>query len=188
MTTATIYTDTIAANSTLQKLVTGSYFKILSATGAVNFDCPGAKLTGLIAGQGIEKQPFDRFELRDASGASNTVRYVVADEGFLDGIQGAVTIGQATTANSSSYTNAAATVTNASASLIAVNAARKYLLIQNKDASGSIYINFGAAATVANGIKIAPGGAYESDAVVSTQQIFAIGDIASNANIVTVQG
>lgn len=188
MTTATIYTDTISANSTLQKLVTGSYFKILSATGPVNFVCPGAKLTNLIAGQGLEKKSFDRFELTDASGASNTVRFVIADDGFLDGIQGAITVGQNTTANSSSYTNAAATVTNASASLIAANAARKYLLIQNKDVSGSIYINFGAAATVANGVKIAPGGSYESDAIVSTQQIFAIGDIASNANIVTVQG
>lgn len=187
MLNAFIYTDTIAANQTLQKLVTGSYFKILSSTGAIDLTSEKANLKGLVAGQGLEKNPFKRFELKDASGASNTVRYVVADDGFLDGVQGSVTIGQNAITQSGSFANAAATVTNASASLIAANAVRKYMLIQNNGAA-AIYITFGGAATLTTGIKIAAGGAYESGEVASTQQVFAIGDIASNPNIVTVQG
>jgi hypothetical protein len=83
--------------------------------------------------------------------------------------------------------NTQKTVTNASASLLAQNLARKYLLIQNKDASGDIYINFGAAATVANGLKIAPNGAYELNANMLTAEIFAIGNIANNPNIVVIE-
>ena len=87
------------------------------------------------------------------------------------------------------FTNASATVTNASASLVAANASRKFLLIQNKDAAGNIYLNLGgAAATVANGVKIPPGGSLLLDNSVPTGAVFAIGDIASNANIVTVIG
>lgn len=84
--------------------------------------------------------------------------------------------------------NTQKTVTNASASMVAANAARQYLLIQNKDTAGVIYINFGAAATVANGLKIAAGGSFELNSNMLTGQIFAIGDIASNANIVVIEG
>jgi glutamate 5-kinase len=84
--------------------------------------------------------------------------------------------------------NVNATVTNVSAQLLAANVNRAYLIIQNKDSAGTIYVNFGAAATVANGIAIAPGGAYELNGTCSTQQIFAIGSIGSNANVVTVEG
>jgi hypothetical protein len=84
--------------------------------------------------------------------------------------------------------NTLATVTNANAQLLAANSTRKYLLIQNKDATGNIFINFGAVATVANGLRIAAGGSYELNCNVLTGVINAIGDIASNANIVIVQG
>ncbi len=84
--------------------------------------------------------------------------------------------------------NAAATVTNASAQLVAANASRSYLLIQNKDSTGNIWINFGAAATQANGVRIPPGGSYELNCNILTAAVNAIGDIASNANVVVVAG
>lgn len=84
--------------------------------------------------------------------------------------------------------NTQKTVTNASGQLVAANPNRKYLAIQNKDASGKIYINFGAAATAANGVLIKPDSFFELNCNVLTAEIFAIGDIASNANIVVVEG
>jgi hypothetical protein len=188
MINAAIYTETLGAGVAVHRLFQGSFFKILSSTGAVNVRTANVNLSGLIGGQGFEKAPFDFVELQDASGASNVIRYIVATEGFIDGLSGTMTIGANSIAKSGGFTNAAATVTSASASLLAANASRQYLLIQNRDPAGTIYVNFGAAATVANGIKIAPGGAYESGGIVSTQQLFAIGDIASNTNILTVQG
>lgn len=81
------------------------------------------------------------------------------------------------------------TVTNASAQLLAANPARRYFLIQNNDASGDVYVTLdGTAATTAKGIKIAAGGSYECQNFNPSGAIFAIGSIASNANVVTVEG
>lgn len=84
--------------------------------------------------------------------------------------------------------SAQATVTNASTQLVAQNAARKYLLIQNNDTSGVVYVAVGVAATLTNGIKIPAGGSYELNCNVLTGQINAIGSLALNANIVVVTG
>jgi hypothetical protein len=87
-------------------------------------------------------------------------------------------------------TSTARTVTNAAANLLGGNSARTYLLIQNKDSAGRIWIAFGGAATQANGILIPPGGFVEWDGsgTVPTGAVSAIGDLASNTNIVTLEG
>lgn len=189
MINAAIYTETIGAGLTSRRLFSGSQFKIISATGALNVRTDVVRLDALVSGQGFQSAPFDYLELTDASGASNTIRYVVATEGFIDGITGSMQITATVPVQSVGFANAQKTVTNASAQLIASNTARKYLLIQNKDASGSIWIVFGAVgATQALGVKIGPGANYELPGTVSTQEIRAIGDIASNANIVVVEG
>lgn len=85
--------------------------------------------------------------------------------------------------------NVQKTVTSASAQLVAAKANRKYLLIQNNDAAGIIYVTFGGvAATTANGVKIPPGGSYELNCNVPTSEVRAIGSIASNASVVVVEG
>lgn len=93
-----------------------------------------------------------------------------------------------TTEQAYNFTNTNPAVTNASSVILAANAARKFLMIQNKDAAGNIYIVFGAAATVALGIKIAPGQTLTLDAKVPAGSINAIGDIANNPNVVVVEG
>jgi hypothetical protein len=189
MINAKIYTDTISANATIRRLYSGALFKIISSTGALNVRTDLVDLSSLVSGQGFQDAPYQFLELKDASGASNTVRYVVATEGFLDGITGSMQITQNVPVRSGSFANTAATVTNASAQLVAANSARTYLLIQNKDASGNIFVNFGsAAATVANGIKIGPGGNFEMSQNQSTQDLQCIGDMASNTNILVVEG
>lgn len=81
------------------------------------------------------------------------------------------------------------TVTNASAQMLAANLYRRYLMIQNKDSTGSLYINFGGgAATLANGVRIAAGGSYELSGYVPTDAVQAIGDIASNGNVIVIEG
>lgn len=87
------------------------------------------------------------------------------------------------------FSQAQATVTTASAQLFAAKAARRYLLIQNNDASGIVYVTLnGAAATAANGFQVQPGGGVlELSAFVPPGQINAIGSIASNANVVIAE-
>ena len=88
-------------------------------------------------------------------------------------------------------TNTNKTVTNASGSLISANPSRQYLCIQNKDANGSIWVTFGGvAATQANGLRIGPGGFWEWDGAgaVPTGVANAIGDLATQSNVVVLQG
>lgn len=188
MKTSSIYTFDITANGVYRLPVAGTLFKLLLSTGAVNVRSDNIDLKSLITGQGMMNTPFNYLTFTDVSGASNTLRIVVADSEFIDGMTGSMTITANKNTVSAAFANTAATVTNASAQLLAASTTRQYLMIQNKDASGNIYVNFGAAATVANGIKIPPGGNYELNNIVSTQAIFAIGDIASNANVLTVVG
>jgi hypothetical protein len=87
--------------------------------------------------------------------------------------------------------NAAKTVTSGSGSLVAANPSRGYLCIQNKDAAGSIWVTFGGgSATQANGLLIGPGGFWEWDGAgaIPTGQATAIGDLASNANVLVLEG
>lgn len=87
-----------------------------------------------------------------------------------------------------SPTHTGVTVTNASAQHAAANAAREYLLIQNRSATGSIYVRFGAAATVGTGIAIGPGGFWEWDSCIPVSAVNIIGSIASNPDVLIVEG
>lgn len=183
-----IYTFTVPANSVYGLSVIGEYFKLLATDGAVNIKAEWGELKGLVAGQGLKKTPFQRLEIRDASGANNVVRLFVGDEEFIDGLGGSVSVSQAVVARSSAFDNQQKTVGVASASLVAPNAARQALQIQNKSASGNVYLAFGKPAVIAGGVRVVAGGVYEPPAgVCPTTEIFAIGDIAG-IDVTVVEG
>jgi len=85
------------------------------------------------------------------------------------------------------YTQTTPTITNSNGTVLAANTSRKYVSIQNNDAAGIVYINFGAAATTAH-FKIIAGATLILDNFVPNGTITAIGSIASNANISVVEG
>lgn len=87
-----------------------------------------------------------------------------------------------------SMTQAEMGVGTASVLLLAANANRRYLLIQNKSAAATIYIKLnGNAASVLSGIAIAPGGSYESGPYVPRDAIYAIASAAATS-VVFVEG
>lgn len=182
------YEFTMAPNGSYKLLVAGDYFKILEASGNVDVEADWGRLTNLTAGQGLEQSPFQYLFFKDRSGGANAMRVVIGDEKFIDGQSGAVSVSNNVVARSAVMANANVTVTNASAVHSAANSSRQYLLIQNKHASGNLFVSFGAAATTANGVRVGPGGAYESGAVCPTGAVHIIGDIASNADVVIVEG
>ncbi|WP_312129343.1 hypothetical protein [Diaphorobacter nitroreducens] len=189
------YEFTIAPNAAYVLQVIGEYFKIMAAGAPVDVKADWGELRGLIAGQGLESSPFQRLVVFNTSGAPNTVRIFIGDEKFIDGLQGTANIGvmppvdvQSTVVPRAAFTNAAVNVTNASAQIKPANAGRQYMMVQNKDAAASVWLSFGAAATTANGIKIGPGGSWESGVVVPSNAVHAIGDTAGNANVVVVEG
>lgn len=204
-----IHTLKIAPNSNFELAANGDYVRVRqSSVDLIIENQESGERIEVSQGDDFEFTPFKNLRISHNDGADQTVKLIIskgkkagsAQVGGSVTVSGAIALDTATLnalENISLNTvepvratgsNTQKTVTNASASLLAANATRKYLLIQNKDASGDIYINFGAAATTANGLKIAAGASYELNSTILTAGIFAIGTIASNPNIVVIEG
>lgn len=182
-----VYDFTLTAGGSQVILVESAYFRIMTAAGAVDVigDTFGT-LPGVQAGQGLQNTPYKRLTLRDASGAPNSGTILCSGDLFIDNR----TIGNVElTGQQGAMTQAAANVTNASAQLLAAKPLRRFLLVQNNHATASVFLNLaGAAATVAAGVKLEPGGSLLLDNFVPSAAIFAIGDTASNTAVIAVEG
>ncbi|MFM2450112.1 MAG: hypothetical protein RIS44_2562 [Pseudomonadota bacterium] len=178
-----------SAGETKTFTVSGEYFELTDApSSGVNVvlsDRSGAQVSSIRnSGPGIYVKPGRYEVIQITSTLAQDVGWIIADgDAGTRRLAGAVSI-----VDNVTLIGASTTVTNVSGSLMAANPSRKYLLIQNKDPVGRIWINFGAAASQATGVLIVPGGAFELDAKITGQEIFAIGDLASNTNIMRLQG
>ncbi len=184
---------TIGAGQRIEFVEQADFFRILSASQPITVEIyrHGAEVSEAVEiGAGYaEKIPdgFDKIAITSAT--AQTIQFVTrigGDVRYDTPPTGNVTI----TNTAGAFTHAAPTITSASAQLRPANSARRYLLIQNNDASGDIFVRLdGAAATAANGIKVASGGgSYELQGFVPNGAITAIGSIASNANVIVVEG
>lgn len=172
----------------------GDFFRVLEATDPVEviFYLEGKEVsqTGPVYDGYAEKWrggAFDRFRITSAT--AQTVQIVArlgVDVQYDKMPEGTVDIGNV----NGPFTQASANVTSASGQLLAANLARRYLLIQNNDTTGIVYVTLdGTAATAAKGIKLLPGGAsLELQGFVPTGQVNAIGSLASNTNVIVVEG
>jgi hypothetical protein len=179
------YLNAIPASGKWEIHGAGRFFRIMRTGGlvAVGVYRNGSLIATVENVQGglWRRGEFDKLIVRNQIAAANVVEVVTDDDemGYdsfsIAGQQGA-------------YTQAAATVTNVSGQLLAANSNRRVLLIQN-NGTGDIYLNLaGAAATVGNGIKLGPGQSYEASGYCPSAAIMAIGSIASNPNVVVVEG
>jgi len=79
------------------------------------------------------------------------------------------------------------TVTSTSTEIMAGNLKGRYILIQNNDTAGIVYLNLSGTATVSRTMFILnPGDALELFNI--TNSVDAIGSIASNANVAVSEG
>jgi hypothetical protein len=183
------YTFTVPAGGAYRLPVGGEFFKLLAATGKVRVDAKWGRIDGMTVGQGLEKSPYDFLTFTDQTGAPNLITVLCAGQYFLDGSLGNVQITSAKNPIIAYPVQTASTVSNFSLQLLAANPARQYLLVQNRDTVGNIWIYLNAVnPSTLTGIKIGPGGAFEMASVVTTAAIYAIGDIANNANVLAVEG
>ena len=184
-------------NGKVQWIVGGGYFKLINTVNAVRVELflrgQLVLLAAAVSEGFYQRIEYDRVEI--TTGGNELVEWLYApDEGGSDQFSGSVTISGTPAVTISgtasvgiagaAFTPAAKTVTTASAQLLAANAARRYLFIQNQDPAGNIWIRTTAAAAVADAtcVKIPPGGYWEP-LVPPTGELRAIGDIASNANV-----
>lgn len=122
-----VYTFTVPANGAFPLLVISDYFRLQSATGAVDVsgDTFGT-LPDLLTGQGLENTPYNRLVFTDKTGAPNTVSVLCSGDLFIDNrtygvvsIAGAVDFSASSTlalhtplSGSGSYKNAAVVLAN----------------------------------------------------------------------------
>lgn len=191
-------TESFTAGETKRYEATGTFFRLLLAASAVsvsffrNRQRIDESVKNVTTGFYFETPlGFDAVEITSVAAQTLTLITSEGKVGFSDSVNitGGTVAVSGLTPSRFAGANTAKTVTTSSASLVAALATRSYLLIQNKDATGSIYIRFGTStAYVSIGIKIGPGQSYEQNCNVTTGAMTAIGDIASNPNIVVVEG
>lgn len=184
---------TINAGQTLEYYDPGDFFRLMEAANpvTVEFFYQGAEVSeaaAVVGGYAEEFRTGSFDRIRITSATTQAISFV-ARLGANVRYDKAPTGNVAVTNTAGAFVQSQKTVTSASAQVLAANAARRYLLIQNNDASGVIYVTLnGVAATTTNGIKIDAGGSLELQGYVPTGAINAIGSIASNANCVAVEG
>lgn len=181
---------TFLAGQRIQLELIGNYIQLLETSSGVDIDFMrdgGVFAQALNMEFGFASKPEKKFTaLAFTSAGAQTIKIAVgAGDGSYNRNSGVVQIiGQQGAA-----TQAQKTVTNASGLLLAANAARKFLYIENNDAAGDIFVTIdGGAATIAKGKKIPPGGYWMFDTWSPSAAVYAIGSIASNANVVAIEG
>lgn len=174
-------------------VVSGQYFELIDSPASVDVflvDRYGAQRGVMRAAEAsFNLKATDFSEIQIISPTAQTIRfaYGTGEAGTrrsAASISGAVILGNV----NGTFTQNQATVASLSGQIFAPNSARRYLLVQNNDATGIVYVNLsGADATLGNGVKIGPGESLEIQGYAPTGGITAIGSIASNANVVAVE-
>lgn len=184
---------TINAGERLEFFEPGDFFRLMQAEDPIKVEYFALEKRVVEAdnvnegyAEKFERGQFERIAITSAT--TQKIQFVIRYGNTVEYDQpptGSVVVEN----NAGPFTQQQKTVTNASGQLLAANLNRRYLLIQNNDSTGIVYLNIaGAAAAAASGIKVLPGGSYECQGYVTTSAINAIGDIANNPNVVVVEG
>lgn len=174
--------------------VSGDFFRIETAAGPVDVDFyrRGQALPEnlRVASAGYWAAPEGGFDSLTITAAGAHLVEVDVYRGRVgaDRVAGSVQVSNFPAAGGAVVSDGAVTVANTSGIIVAANAARRYLLVQNNHATGRVYLRFGAAATVAAGIRLEPGQKLELSGYQFTAALHAIGDVLSNADVVVLEG
>lgn len=184
---------TINAGQTLEFFEPGDFFRVLDAAAPLDliFYRNGAEVgradqVGEGYAERFRGEGFDRYRITSAT--TQAIQFVgrLGNDVFYD----KPPTGEVTLAGQQgAFTSAQKTVTSSSGQLLAAKSNRRYLLVQNNDATGIVYVNLaGAAATSTNSVRLLPGESLELQGYMPSGAITAIGNIASNTNVVAVEG
>lgn len=192
------FNETLAAGAAGAKEINeaGDFLRVLSAVAedlTLVFYKDGREVGQVQAiGAGYSEQvAFDRVRVTSTAGGAVAIVTRMGARVLYDKPVGSVTVAGTITAQDANgaFTQAAATVNAATTQLLAANASRRYLQIQNNDAALTIYVTLdGTAATTAKGLKLGPGQSLEIQGRAPTGAINAINSSGSNTAVVVVEG
>lgn len=137
----------------------------------------------------IAKVPFTQLLIENKTAQAGKVLRIVygTDVDFTAGVNATIAISDQPPVRFTG-TSQQHTATTTSGQLVPANAARKFIMVQNKDASLDIYLGFGVTVTTANGFLLKAGASITLDAAVCTNAINTICPAGTNANIVHLWG
>lgn len=118
---------------------------------------------------------FDKVEI--SSAAAQTVKFTAgsAEAGAASAVS--ISGDVSTVGKNAAFVHSGPAVIPVSSQVLAANPARRFLLIQNNDASATVFLNLsGGVASLNNGLKLSPGASAVFDVVVPTGGIVAISD------------
>lgn len=186
----------IAANSTEQISVVGDYVRIKTASVPVHIEAMDGQVDARMEqGDALNLKPFQRLSVSHDGAGEQEITLLIGNGTSADSakVGGSMSISSLPAVTVSALPVAAMVQTApavgvASGLLVAANAARKFLMVQNNSASQDVCLNLaGAAATLAGGVKLAPGASLVLDVCCPSAAIYAIAD-AAGASVVVVEG
>jgi hypothetical protein len=188
---------TIASGNPVVLPLSGNSFYIdqdpsIVGNGTVHFQDTnlGQSSTPIFVGPGfIAKVPFTQLLIENKTAQAGKVLRIVygTDVDFTAGVNATIAISDQPPVRFTG-TSQQHTATTTSGQLVPANAARKFIMVQNKDTSLDIYMGFGVTATTANGFVLKAGATMTLDAAVCTNAINTICPGGTNANIVHLWG
>ncbi|MHB1430404.1 MAG: hypothetical protein ACYCVW_17105 [Rhodocyclaceae bacterium] len=183
------YAVTIPAGSVEEFAVVGDYIRLKTASVPVQFvvEETGESIE-LEQGDAANLSKFRRVKVLHADAAQQAIVFYVGNGTSADSSKVGGSIGiSSMPAVAVAMTQTANAVGVASAQLVAANAARRFLLIQNTDAAANVFLNVaGAAAVLDQGIKLPPGASVLFDVATPSGAVFAIASAATAAGAVVV--
>lgn len=182
-------TAKIAAGGFDEFQAVGDYIRIKSASVAVRLEIDnGSTDATLEEGDALNLKPFTRIRVSHTDAAEQTIVLLIGLGETADGakVGGSVTV-NSMPAGAVAMTQTANAVGVASAQLVAANASRRLLMIQNNDAAADVFLNVAGAAAVLNqGVKLGPGDSITLDVWTPSAAVFAIASVATAAGAVVV--
>lgn len=185
--------QTLSAGETLRAHSPGDFLRLMTAAAdvTVTFYRRGvevARAEGVRAGYAERiAEGFDAITIYSASAQTVGAMVRLGGEVRYDRFEGNVDINN----RQGAYTNSRATVLSSGVStLLAADANRRYVLVQNNDTSVSLRLTMdGADPTTAQGVRIPPGGYWESPAMYApTGAIKAIAESGAGVAVEVVKG
>lgn len=196
---------TLTAGQSVKYTDLGNFLRVMSAAAALTVRTfkNGQVLTESVGvGAGYAEEFSDNFnEVEIYSATEQTIQLVIRNGSkvYFDApptgnvnISGQVhTVQDNLPASNGAFTQSRATVTNANQQILAANANRRYLLIQNNDTAAYMRVTLnGVAATASTGFRIAAGGTIEVPNFAVTGAINVIMETAGSGanNVEFVEG
>lgn len=190
-----LVTADFAAGQSRNFMVSGQYFELIDAPESVDVflvDRFGAQRGVMRAAEASFNLKSTEFnEIQIVSPTAQTIRFAYGSgEAGTRRSAGAVTISGTPSVNVANTGGSFVQMQQTVPSIVATisNAkSRRYFMVQNKSATGTIWVYLGFGATTNNGVRLGPGDSLEYAGYAPNSVITAIGDIASNPDVVIVE-